>query len=106
MALSLTGGGSIATDATFRGRVAMAFYFVARQVYTEGSGVDGHEERERFARSVTFQDANDFQKYAAMVVTDPTIVAATPASQAAVTDAQIIAAVTAMWNTLSNVPGS
>jgi hypothetical protein len=103
MPLSLAQGGALAVDATFRLRVAMGFYYVARQVFTEGNEVTGHENRERFARSIVYADQEAFQLYAAMVATDPTIVAATPASQSAVTDTQIISAIQAMWNTLAQV---
>jgi hypothetical protein len=103
MPLNLAQGGAIAIDATFRMRVAMGFYYVARQVFSEDGETTGHENRERFARSILFADQEDFQKYAAMVATDNAIVAATPANAGAVTDAQIISAIQTMWNVLSNV---
>lgn len=103
-ALGLGQGATLAVDTTLRGRVAMAFYFVARTVFAESTGTTGHEQRERLARSIAFQDAAAFQTYTALVVTDPAIIAAGPATQAAITDGQIVDAVTAMWNTLAGVP--
>ena len=105
-ALTLTGGATIVADDTFQERVAMAFYFVARQVFSESPSTSGHENRARFAYSITRQPYEAFLQYAAMVVTDSAIVAAGPATQAAVTDAQILAAVTSMWDVLSNSAGT
>ncbi|RZT87450.1 hypothetical protein EV383_4374 [Pseudonocardia sediminis] len=100
--LTLDGAATIAQDSTFQRRVALAFYFVARKVVTE-TGTTGKEQRVAFARSIVLQGLDMFTQYAALVVTDPTIVAAGPTAQAGITDAQIIAAVTGMWNSLSNV---
>lgn len=106
MPLNLSQGAVIALDGPFQARVAMAFFYVARSVFTENPETPGHENRERFARGILVSDAESFLQYAAMVVTDPDIIAAGPANGAAVTDGQIINAVAAMWNTLANVPGA
>jgi hypothetical protein len=102
-ALTLAQGAALVGDQTFQYRVAMAFYFAARTVYAEGENTPGHENRKRFAESIVRQDYTQFLQYAAMVVTDPAIIAAGPANQAAVTDAQIVQAVSTMWNALANV---
>lgn len=105
MPLNLAGAGALAVDATFRGRVAIAFFWVARIVYTEDDQTTGHEQRVRFAGSIAAQGMDDFQRYAAMVATDPAIVQAGPyQNQTGVSDAQIVAAVTAMWDTLAGIP--
>lgn len=103
MPLSLGQGVALANDTTLQARVALGFFYVARGVLAENPETYGHEQRERFARSIVMSKYEAFQQYTAMVVTDPTVVAATPANQAAITDAQIVAAVTASWNMLSNV---
>ena len=106
MPLTLGQGATIVADNAFRARVAMAFYYVARDVVTEDPATVGHENRVRFARSIVFQPYEAFLQYAAMVVTDKAIVDAAPATQSNITDGQIIAAVKAMWNTLANVPAA
>ena len=103
MALTLELGATLVSNTAFKSRVAMAFYYVARSVVTEAAGTPGHENRDRFARSIVFQPYEAFLQYAAMVITDPDIIAASPTVAAPPTDAQIVAAVTRMWNTLSNV---
>lgn len=103
MALTLAQGAALVADQVFQYRVAMAFYYVARTVYTEDPATAGHENRLRFAQSIVVQGYTQFLQYTAMVVTDQAIIAAGPASQAAITDTQIIAAVSNMWNVLANV---
>lgn len=104
MPLNLTQGVALVADNSLQNRVALAFYFVARSVLAEGNGVAGHEQRANFARSIILQDYSSFLQYTALIVTDPAIVAATPASQAAITDQMIVTAVTGMWDRLSAVP--
>lgn len=103
MALSLQQGVALVGDTTFQNRVAMAFYFVANEVIEEVTTVAGHENRERFARSIIGQPVSAFLPYAALVVIDPVIRggSATPASPP--TDAQILDAVRGKWNRLANV---
>lgn len=103
MPLSLAQGATLANDSALRPRVAMAFYYVARNVLNEASSTANHLLRASFARSITQQDYSVFLQYTAMVVTDQAIVDASPATQAAITDGQITAAVTAMWDDLSGV---
>lgn len=105
MPLNLTTGAELVAAPAFRNRVAMAFYFVARNVFDESSGVPGHEQRERFARSIVLQDLDAFLQYAAMVATNQTIIENGPYDNPATgpTDGQIVAAVTAVWNTLAGV---
>lgn len=106
MPLNLTTGAELVAAPAFRNRVAMAFYFVARDVFAEGSGVAGHEQRVNFARSIILQDLDDFLRYAAMVATNQTIIDNGPYANPATgpTDTQIVAAVTAMWSRLAGVP--
>lgn len=105
MPLDLTSGATLASDTVFQRRVALAFYFVARQVMTEADSVEGHEVRERYARSIILSEFTEFQKLSAVVATDPTIVQnANPMTgQTSVTDTQIIAAVAAAWSRLAGV---
>ena len=107
MPLNLSTGADLVAAVDFRKRVATAFYFVAREVFTE-TGVNGHEQRANFARSIVLQDFDAFLQYAAMVATDPTIVANGPYANPATapTDAQILTAVRGMWNTLAGVPAA
>lgn len=103
MALSLAQGVALVADQALQNRVAMGFYYQARQVMTENPATVGHELRARFARSVLSQPHDQFLQYTAMVVTDTAVVTAGPANQSAISDAQILAAVQTMWNTLANV---
>lgn len=103
MALSLSGAVPIVADSGFQGRVALGFYFVARQVYAESDQTPDHEARVRFARSILLLSMDDFLRYAALVVTDPAIVALNPAPTVGnpPSDAQIITAIQNVWTTLA-----
>lgn len=106
MPLSLTGGATVVANNTFQARVALAFYFVAREVITENGTTTTDEIRLRFAYSVIRQDYDEFLKLAAVVVTDPTIVQALPAvspDQASITDQMIVTAVQNVWSRLAGV---
>lgn len=108
MPLTLVGGASIASDIAFQGRVAIACYFVAREVIQEDNTTIGNENRVRYARSVIMQDFSEFQKLGALVVTDQTIRDALPATSpnhSQITDVMIINAVRNMWNKLAGVVG-
>lgn len=108
MPLNLNSGAELVATPAFRNRVAMAFYFVARDVFVEDPAVPGHEQRDRFARSIVLQDIDAFLQYAAMTATNQTIIANGPYTNPATgpTDAQIVAAVTDMWDTLAGVPAA
>lgn len=105
MPLTLATGAELARNEVFQYRVAMAFYFVARNVLSEDAGTPGNELRVNFARSIALQDHTHFMQYAAMVATDKPIVDAGPYSNPVTgpSDTAIIAAVTNMWNRLADV---
>lgn len=106
MPLNLATGADLVRNDVFQNRVAMAFYFVARNVLTtENASTEGHELRANFARSIILQDLTKFTQYAAMVATDKPIVDAGPYTNPATgpADTVIIAAVTNMWNRLADV---
>lgn len=106
MPLTLAGGATVALDTTFQARVALAFYFVAREVLNENKSVTGNEVRVRFARAVISQEFSQYQKLAALVVTDSAIIQLLPAtspSQAAIPDDLIITAVRNAWSRLAGV---
>lgn len=106
MPLNLSTGAALVGNTAFRNRVAMAFYFVADEVIAEDPATVGHENRERFARSVVFQPYEAFLQYAAMVTVDEGIRSGGPYTDPAVspTDGVILTAVRGLWNTLANVP--
>lgn len=108
MPLNLSTGKDLVGAPEFQYRVAMAFYFVARQVLAEDTAVEGHEVRANFARSIALQDYTAFTQYSAMVATDSAIVAGGPYPPGQITsqppDDRIIAAVSGMWNWLAGVP--
>jgi hypothetical protein len=106
MALSLTTGATIVANNVFQGRVAMAFYLVAREVIsgTESGGIG--EIRLRFAYSVIRQEYNEFLKLAAVIITDDSIVMAVPnnsTDQTAISDQLILTAVRNAWSRLAGV---
>lgn len=105
MALSLATGADLVGNATFQQRVAMGFYFVARQVLSENPTTEGHEDRVVFARSIITQGYNQFLQYAAVVATDSAIVAggpySNPVSQPG--DQAILDAITSVWTRLASV---
>lgn len=105
MPLNLATGAELVGSQVFQYRVAMAFYFVARQVLVEDPSAEGHAERVVFARSIIIQDYNQFMQYAAVVATDDDIVMGGPYSDPTSQpgDQMIIDAVKAMWNRLASV---
>lgn len=106
MPLTLVGGATIASDNAFQARVALGFYFVARQVLSEPESTVGSEKRVRYARAVITQDYNQFLQLSAVIVTDPDIVQALPSqspAQSAITDGMIVNAISTAWNRLAGV---
>jgi hypothetical protein len=102
MPLTLGQGVALVADQSLQNRVALGFYFVAREVLTETTGA-AREQRVAFARSIILQDYTAFLQYTALIVTDESIVAAAPASAAAISDGQLVGAVRAIWNRLAGV---
>lgn len=103
---SLLGGATLVADVNFQRRVGMAMYFVAREVYTESPEVPHHPLRVALAQRLLNVDIEDVLRYAAMIVTAPTIVAKTDqqlSNHTNVTDNEIIGSVREVWNPLSGV---
>lgn len=97
----------LATDPQFSERVSMALYHIAREVLDEPAETWGHPLRRNFASAVIGQEAENFARYAALVITDPAITAlfeANPnAGNSDVEDQQIEDAVRRMWNAIVSV---
>lgn len=103
---SLTGGANLATDPNFQKRVAMAFFFVAREVYSESETVENHPLRVSMAQALISSNVEAILRYTGLVVTAPTIVAKTDlqlSTQSNVSDQEIILAVREIWNALAGV---
>lgn len=106
MPLTLTGGASLVKDTTLQLRVALGFYLVAREVFTEPKTAVGNEVRVRYARAIITQDVGEFQKLTAAVLTDQTIIDTLPATnpvQTTITDNMILGAIRAMWSRMAGV---
>jgi hypothetical protein len=100
MAASFSDLGTIASNPNFQSRVAYAMATAAVNVYTEGTGVDGHTLRVAFSKSVFTGNYNIFNA-CLMVLTNATIaaeanVATTPGF--AIPDGDIQFAVNSLWN--------
>ena len=110
MPLNLASGAQLVAAQEFQHRVAMAFYFVAREVLTEDNPETtvGYENRQRFARSIITQDYTMFMQYAAFVATDMDIVMGGPYSDPASQpgDQLIIDTIKESWSKLAGVPGA
>lgn len=101
----------LATNATFRKRVVMGFFTVARDILdNEPTGTDVLQRS--FARSIVMNNDVSQNGYVAAIATDPTIINTAVAAynagnttdtQAAVTDDQIKAAIATAWDTLAGV---
>lgn len=105
MPLNLATGAELVGNQVFQYRVAMAFYFVARQVFDEDPATENHKDRIIFARNIVIQGYNQFLQYAAVIATDDDIVAGGPYPDptSAPNDSLIIAAVTSVWDRLASV---
>lgn len=106
MPLTLTGGAVLATDNAFQKRVALGFYFIAQEVYSENSNTPFHELRQRFAKSIIVSEFADFQKLSAVVATNSQIVQqlnGDSPSQSSVPDAMILTVIRQIWNPLAGV---
>lgn len=101
--------GIIAETLEFQQRVRIAANLVAANVYVEGAGVAGHVPRLAFALRVATANYNPLAM-CYLVATNPTIVAEAtvpatgqPPNGNGISDAHILAAITAVWSPLAGV---
>lgn len=87
---TLAGGGEVAA------RLTGAFITAAKQVYAEDAGTPGHAQRKALAVLVAGDPANYASRFRWLVGVDPSVTA-----QA--TDADVLAAVLAVWNLMAGV---
>lgn len=103
MPLDLIQASTVALDANFRRRVAVGMYQVAREHLL----ITGNEPQQimnkALARMVMQSDADQFIKYAAMVVTDPDVmsVGSATAIPATISDTLIVNTIREMWPTIA-----
>lgn len=99
----------LAMNQTFRKRVVMGFFTVAREVL--GAAPTGEDLLQRgFARNIIMNTDVSQNGYVAAIATDPTVVAAAVAgynptdansAQAAVTNDEILQAIRIAWDVIS-----
>ena len=95
---------AVATE-SFRYRVSMAMYKIAREVLFENPAIDQHHIRVNFAMGVINSDYNNHAKYAALVVADPLIAdVPVPANGVdGISDGVICDCIRRMWNPLAGI---
>lgn len=96
---------AVVADNSFRYRVAMGMYTVAREVLGEKEHGRNNEVRDAFARHIISTDYTQALPYAAVVVADPEIANQEPLVSNQVSDDKILAAIRQIWDSLAGVMG-
>ena len=96
---------TLAADTAFQGRVKQAIIAAAIAIVNEAISTGFHSQRVRLAAAIVNAPSTYAPLFAAAVATDTTVQssAGSPPVQASVTDANINAAVAAVWNSFFNV---
>lgn len=104
MASSLGDQFALAADQTFRERVAMAIFATARNVLSEDPSTPNHDQRVTHAQGVLLtSDTEQLLHYAALVASDPAVIALDTQTSAGVTDDLIVSVVEQAWNPISGI---